>query len=64
MLLLERREGRRLGVGERTDLPEVDNDFVGFRVTSVVGVLLPILDVDVGDTTDEELQFALVEDVD
>lgn len=50
--------------GGFTDLPEVDDNLVGFRVPSVVGMLLPVLDVDIGDTANKELQFALVEDVD
>jgi hypothetical protein len=37
---------------------------VVLRVPAVVGVLLPVLDVDVGDAADEELELALVEDVD
>lgn len=52
------------GGGGVTDLPEVDDDLVGFGVASVVGVFLPVLDVDVGDAADEQLEFALVEDVD
>jgi hypothetical protein len=40
------------------------NDLVVFSVAAVVGVLFPVLDVDVGDTADEQLEFALVEDVD
>lgn len=45
-------------------LPEVLDDFVVFSVAAVIGMFLPVVDVDVGDTTDQELEFALVEDVD
>jgi hypothetical protein len=40
------------------------DDFVVLRVAAVVGVLLPVVHVDVGDTADEKLELALVEDVD
>ena len=52
-----------LGVPAANALPEVLDDLVVLGVPSVIGVLLPVLDVDVGDTTDEEFEFALVEDV-
>ena len=45
-------------------LPEVGNDFVGFGVTPVVRVLLPVFDVNVGDTADQQLELSLVEDAD
>lgn len=44
-------------------LPEILYDRVEFGVASVVGMLLPVLDVDVGDTADQKLEFTLVEDV-
>lgn len=53
-----------LGVPAPDALPEVLDDFVVFGVAAVVGVLLPVFDVDVGDTADEEFEFTLVEDVD
>lgn len=40
------------------------HDEVAFGVSAVVGVLLPVVNVDVGDTADEELELALVENVD
>jgi hypothetical protein len=45
-------------------LPEVLNDLVLLLVTAVVGMLLPVVDIDIGDTTDEQLKFALVKYVD
>ena len=46
------------------DLPEILDHLVLFLVAAVVGVFLPVVDVDVRDATDQELEFALVEDVD
>lgn len=45
-------------------LPEVLDNFVILRVTAVVGVLLPVIHVDVCYTTDKQLEFTLIEDVD
>jgi hypothetical protein len=45
-------------------LPEVDNDLVVLGVSAVVGVLLPVIDVDIGDTSNQELEFSFVENVD
>ena len=44
--------------------PEVSNDLILLCVTPVVCVLLPVLDVDICNTTNEQFQFALIEDVD
>jgi hypothetical protein len=44
--------------------PEVLDDFIILRVSAVVGVLLPVFDINVGDTTDKKLQLALVKHVD
>ena len=53
-----------LRVPAADDLPEVLNHFVRLRVAAVIGVFLPVLDVDIGDTADQKFEFALVEDVD
>jgi hypothetical protein len=53
-----------LGVPAANALPEVLDDFVVFSVATVIRVFLPVVHVDVGDTADEELEFALVEHVD
>ena len=45
-------------------LPEVLYHGITFGVTTVVGVLLPVVDIDVRDTTNEKLKLALVENVD
>jgi hypothetical protein len=45
-------------------LPEVLDDGILFIVATVVGVLGPVVDVDFGDTTDQQLELTLIEDVD
>jgi len=45
-------------------LPEVLDDSIGLRVPTVVRMFLPVVDINVCYTTDEQLQFTLVEDVD
>ena len=47
-----------------THLPEVLYHRIAFGVTAVIGVLLPVIDIDICDTTNEELKLALIEDVD
>jgi len=53
-----------LGIPRADAFPEVLDDLVVLRVAAVVGVLLPVVDVDVGDTADQQFELALVEDVD
>lgn len=53
-----------LGVPAPDGFPEVLDDEIRLCVAAVVGVLLPVVDVNVGNTTDEELELALVEDID
>lgn len=53
-----------LGLRMFAYLPEVLHDEITLGVAAVVGVFLPVVDVDVRDTTDEEFELALVEDVD
>jgi hypothetical protein len=45
-------------------LPEVNNDLVILSVTAVIGMFLPVIDVDVSNTTDQEFEFSLIENVD
>jgi len=47
-----------------TNLPKVLHDGVVFGVAAVVSVPLPVVDIDVCDAADEQLELALVEDVD
>jgi hypothetical protein len=53
-----------LGVPAADTLPEVLDHLVVFRVSTVVGVLLPVFNVNIGNTTNEQFEFALVENVD
>lgn len=48
----------------RNTLPEPPNNLIRRVVTPVIRMLLPIIDVDIGHTSDEELELSLVEDVD
>lgn len=59
-----KQTGLLLSVPGADDLPEVLDDLVLLLVATVIGVLLPVIDVDIGNTTDEQLQLALVEDID
>jgi hypothetical protein len=45
-------------------LPEVLDDGILFVVAAVVGVLGPVVDIDLGDTTDKQLKLTLIKDVD
>jgi hypothetical protein len=47
-----------------THLPEVLYHGIAFGVAAVIGVLLPVVDVDICDTTNEQLKLTLIEDVD
>ena len=47
-----------------TYLPEVLYHGIAFGVTAVVGVLLPVVDIDICDTANEQLKLTLIEDVD
>ena len=44
--------------------PEIFDDFVLLRVASIVGVFLPVLDINVCNTTDKKFKLAFIEDVD
>lgn len=50
--------------GSKTYLPKVLNHGIFLVVPAVVGVLHPIIDVNLRDTTDEQLQFPLVKYID
>lgn len=50
--------------GAVTNLPEVLDYGILFIITSVVGVLHPIVDINLGDTTNEQLKLPLIKDVD
>jgi hypothetical protein len=40
------------------------DNLIVLGVSTVISVFLPIFDIDIGDTADEEFEFPLVEDVD
>lgn len=44
-------------------LPEELDHLIGLGVSSIVSVLLPILDIDFCDTTNQQLQLSLVKDI-
>jgi hypothetical protein len=52
-----------LGVPAADTLPEVLDNFVVLGVAAVIRVLLPVVHVNIGDTTNQEFEFALVKDV-
>jgi hypothetical protein len=52
-----------LSVPAADALPKVLDDFVVFSVAAVIRVFLPVLHVNISNTTNEEFEFALVEDV-
>lgn len=42
--------------------PEIHNHLVRLRVSAVIGVFLPVINIDIGDTTNEEFELSFVED--
>jgi len=50
--------------GGMSYLPEVLDDRVLLVVATVIGVLCPVVDINLGDTTNEQLELTLIEDVD
>jgi hypothetical protein len=40
------------------------DDLILFLVSAVVGVLLPVVDINIGDTANQKLEFTLVENID
>jgi hypothetical protein len=53
-----------LGIPGSDDLPEVLDHLVLFLVATVVGVLLPVVDIDIGNATNEKLELTLVKYID
>lgn len=47
-----------------TDLPEETNNLIRLRVASVICVLLPVFYIDFCNATDEQLELALIENID
>jgi hypothetical protein len=57
-------EGKSVSVMIVAYLPEVLDHRIALGVATVVGVLLPVVDIDVCYATDEQLELTLIEDVD
>ncbi len=53
-----------LGIPRPDNLPEILYHLVLLLVAAVIGVFLPVIDVDVRDAADQEFELALVEHVD
>lgn len=53
-----------LGVQRSNALPKVLDDRIALRVAAIVRVFLPVVNINVCYTTDKQLQFTLVKDVD
>jgi len=47
-----------------TDLPEILDDGILLVVTTIIGVLDPIININLADTTNEQLELSLIEDID
>lgn len=45
-------------------LPKVLDNFIILSVSTVIGVLLPIFNINIGDSANEKFEFALVKDID
>jgi hypothetical protein len=53
-----------LGIPGTNALPEELDDLICFSVSSIVGVLLPVVDINLGDTSNEQFQLSLIKDID
>ena len=53
-----------LAIPRPNSLPEELDNLVRLRVTTVIRVLLPIIDINLGNTTNQQLKLAFVEHVD
>jgi hypothetical protein len=49
---------------ENAYLPEILDNFVLLLITTVIGMLLPVINIDIRNATDEKFEFSLIEDVD
>jgi hypothetical protein len=53
-----------LGIPTPDALPEVLDDLIVLGVSTVISMLLPVLHINICDTTNEKLEFTLIEHVD
>ena len=51
-------------VAWETHRPEVPDHLILLSIAPVICVLLPVLNIDIGDTSDKKLELTLIEDVD
>jgi hypothetical protein len=51
-------------MGIESYLPEVLDDGIFLVVATVIGILGPVVDINLGDTTDKQLELTLIKDVD
>src|SRR2546421_9047609 len=56
--------GLLLRIPSADDFPEILNDLILFLISSVVGMLLPVIYINIGNATNQKLKFAFVEDTD
>src|ERR1700722_17036785 len=54
--------GLLLRIPSADDFPEILNDLILFLISSVVGMLLPVVYINIGNATNQKLKFAFVED--
>lgn len=47
-----------------THLPEVDDDEIALGVATIVGVLLPVFDINISNAANQQFQLSFVEDID
>jgi hypothetical protein len=52
-----------LSVPTANALPEVLDNLVVLGVATVIGVLLPVIDIDISNTTDEQFQLTFIKNV-
>lgn len=43
-----------LGIPSADDLPKVLNDFILLFIASIIGMFLPVIDINISDTTNEQ----------
>lgn len=52
------------GVPGANDFPEVLNHIILLLVATIIGMLFPVVNVDIGNTADEEFKFTFIKHVD
>ena len=52
-----------LKLQDDTHLPKIHDDLVALGVAAVISMFLPIININIGNTANEEFEFAFIEDV-